>query len=354
MLRVASFLLSCISIATVIDASPMENVNSNNLVPHYQYSPSEVWLQDPNYTLWDINSDDTGINIDDISNSQNEGKIGIPTESSSIAPMSTSSLIQDTNTIPKRERKGYCFVKKELGFARVKLQQKKMTWEHWQGLLDCQDPIALQIKKDFDSRCDHESKYAQLVRKLKKDPENTTLIASLKDFNRSKEDLERLQRVNASRPLMSKSKNDKISKLVRKIRGDIEDFNTSKRFRNLRSTATEKRRQQAMMIASKKTLNPKCKEGDAIAEGIIGKMEQFRILFRQEPYDESVWGRLLQDINTWLQHNQTNYIQFPKPSFDSISDNVQTDAPEFFSKNDSKETNQEQGEDDEWLAYDRI
>lgn len=109
-----------------------------------------------------------------------------------------------------------------------------------------------------------------------------------------------------------------------------------------------------MMIASKKTLNPKCKEGDAIAEGIIGKMEQFRILFRQEPYDESVWGRLLQDINTWLQHNQTNYIQFPKPSFDSISDNVQTDAPEFFLKNDSKETNQEQGEDDEWLAYDRI
>lgn len=302
-------------VALTVIAQPMDNFDPFDLEPHPQFPRGEAWYDESAFTLWDAGALDNGLDayleIDSSSHYDisNANQIGSQDASSTVTPPVIPYL--------KRERKGRCFVKKEIWFARAKLQRKDLTWEEWQALLEKQDPIAVQIKRDFDDKCEYDSKYAQLMRKLKKDPTSPYLLKQLKSFNKTKEDFERQRKVAATRPHMSKTRRDKVNKLINKIRSDMEEYRVSGDFRPLRSTQTEKQREKALIAAGKRKVDPRYVEGNAVADEIIDKMEEFRRLIREAPLDESLWGDLWQQIDEWMRENQHTYIPLTKPCIDA-------------------------------------
>lgn len=273
-----------------------------------------LWSDDPSYSFWDAGGPDNPFDMyEDDSTTQVDLSDERTVESIDTSTPSNNHWFQGENVRPKRERKGQYYMRKELGFARVRLNLPKMTWDHWCSLLDSGDSLALQIKKDFGEKCEWDCKYHQLTRKLKKAPNHPYLLQQLNqmrmiEHNRYEEDS-----ALGERPLMSKTRRDRLRRYIKKVADDVQDYHDQKHFKTVRSTATEREREKKQIAEGKRVINPRYAAGDAIADEIVEKLQQFRLLLRRSPMNESVWGDLWHEINEWLQQNQPEYSPLAKP-----------------------------------------
>lgn len=219
-----------------------------------------------------------------------------------------------TETRRNKEEPSHSFMKRQLGFARAKLQRSNMTWEEWSALLDVGDSTAMKIKVDFDKRCLREVKCATIKRKIKTHPNDESLKAVLRYYQESEEDRGRKRRVYEKRLPMCKHYRDKVDSLIRKVRKEIEEFNQTGRWSEMRSNNTERRRRQKWIAEQKRALNPKNAMGDAAAEQIIARLEELRLMLRRDPLNESMWGALWNEIDAFIQVDQYKYVSLGKPT----------------------------------------
>lgn len=204
-------------------------------------------------------------------------------------------------------------MKRQLGFARAKLHRINMMWEEWRTLLEMNDPTALKIKVDYDKRCLREVKCATIKRKIKTHPNDESLKAVLRYYQVSEEDRGRKRRVYEKRLPMCKHYRDKVDSLIRKVRKEIQEFNQTGRWSEMRSNDTERRRRQKLIAEQKRALTPKNAAGDAIAEHIIARLEELRLMLRRDPLNESSWGALYNEIDAFMQVDQYKYVPLGKP-----------------------------------------
>lgn len=213
----------------------------------------------------------------------------------------------------KGENKSQSVIRRELGFARVKMDNAKMNIEEWNHLLAIGDAQALEIKKEFDAMWERNAKYTALHKKLLRSPHDQELLDQLKNFDRTEENFRRLKNMRETKVPMSKGKRDTINALIKKIRKEIEAFNRSGLFPSMRNNATERRIKAKMLKEEKRALDPKCEAGDAIADQVTARMEELRALLRQAPFDRSLWSVQWNEMDAWMRQNQTKYIQMIKP-----------------------------------------
>lgn len=275
--------------------------------------------------------------------------------SESMPSSSKSDRLQTLSTQGQRERKGQCFITRELSFARGKLNKRKMTLEEWREMVHSGDSMALQIKSDFDYKCHCASKYAQLVRKLKWTPDDPHLLEQLEKYNRTERDFRRQRSIIEKRLPMSKYQRNRFDSVMRRLRLDIQDINAKKKFRAIRSSIPEKERQKRLQSTKEGRDDPKYEAGDATAEPIIEKMLELRVLLRQAPLDESVWGQHWREINEWIQENQVDPVPFAKPGASteviSPSDDGGADHASNLDSSGSATVSGMQDDAEEWVDY---
>lgn len=306
----------------------------------------DLWQSTLDNSSWDVlgPGDYSDLQKEEASTSQMSISEAKEDHSSAEFPSSSTIWFRRPYSRSKRGRVGQFYIDREIGYARVQMKNAKMSLEHWRSLLEVGDSKAMQIKKDFDEKCERDSKYAQLTRKLKKYPNDTHLLSQLQEYKRTEEYYRRQRSVSEKRAPMSKPVRDKLNSLIRKVRLDVQDFDASRPFRTLR-TRFDANKEKSLQ-------DSKHEVGDATVQPIIEKLSELRLLLRRSPLDESLWGNHFQEIDEWMQENQVGYVPLVKPGMNvKVVPSIKTAQREDVDASIQEVMPEDDGEAGRWADY---
>lgn len=217
------------------------------------------------------------------------------------------SSLQVAEAVEKKGVKKY-YAKREIGFARMKLNRPTLTYGEWQDLVASGDAQILAIKADFEEVMRKERKLNTAKKLLNRNPGSTEAIARMKALGRTYEEEERRKFVKENRKPMSKERMNAVNCSLSRLRREISNFMRDGRRRRAYVYSNEQEDTTAEASA-----DPACAEGDACANRILKIITTFRDIFRVEPVSEQLIP-LHQEIDNWMLQNLIRYHKIELPT----------------------------------------